>query len=55
MIVNSIKKIEFFIKYFHKKKYYCLDTEFDRKKTYYSKLSIITISDGLKFFIFDIS
>lgn len=54
MIVNSIKKIEFFRKYFHKKKYYCLDTEFDRKKTYYSKLSIITISDGLKFFIFDI-
>ena len=32
----------------------CVDTEFERKKTYFSKLSIITISDGKKFFIFDI-
>ena len=54
MIVNSQKKIDFFKKYFNKKKYVCVDTEFERKKTYFSKLSIITISDGKKFFIFDI-
>ena len=54
MIINSQKKIDFFKKYFAKKNLACVDTEFERKKTYFSKLSIITISDGKKFFIFDI-
>ena len=54
MIVNNEKKLELFKKYFNKKNYICVDTEFERKKTYYSKLSIITISDGQKIFIFDL-
>ena len=54
MIINSQKKIDFFKRYFAKKNLVCVDTEFERKKTYFSKLSIITISDGKKFFIFDI-
>ena len=54
MIINSQKKIDFFKRYFEKKNLVCVDTEFERKKTYFSKLSIITISDGKKFFIFDI-
>ncbi len=54
MIINSQKKIDFFKRYFAKKNLICVDTEFERKKTYFSKLSIITISDGKKFFIFDI-
>ena len=54
MIINNQKKIDFFKRYFDKKKLVCVDTEFERKKTYFSKLSIITISDGKKFFIFDI-
>jgi len=54
MIVNNQKKLELFKKYFNKKNCLCVDTEFDRKKTYYSKLSIITISDGQKIFIFDL-
>ncbi len=54
MIINSQKKIDFFKKYFAKKNLICVDTEFDRKKTYFSKLSIITVSDGKRFFIFDI-
>ncbi len=54
MIINSQKKIDFFKRYFAKKNFVCVDTEFERKKTYFSKLSIITISDGKKFFIFDI-
>tara|TARA_B100000886_G_scaffold34695_2_gene21638 strand:+ start:3076 stop:4134 length:1059 start_codon:yes stop_codon:yes gene_type:complete len=54
MIVNNQKKLILFKKYFNKKKFICVDTEFERKKTYYSKLSIITISDGKKIFIFDI-
>ena len=54
MIVNNQKKLELFKKYFNKKNCLCVDTEFERKKTYYSKLSIITISDGQKIFIFDL-
>ena len=54
MIINNQKKIDFFKRYFAKKNLVCVDTEFERKKTYFSKLSIITISDGKKFFIFDI-
>ena len=54
MIINSQKKIDFFKRYFARKNLVCVDTEFERKKTYFSKLSIITISDGKKFFIFDI-
>ena len=54
MIINNQKKIDFFKRYFAKKNLICVDTEFERKKTYFSKLSIITISDGKKFFIFDI-
>ena len=54
MIINSEKKIDIFKKYFAKKKFICVDTEFERKKTYFSKLSVITLSDGKKFFIFDI-
>tara|TARA_B100000963_G_scaffold360579_1_gene391970 strand:+ start:2678 stop:3730 length:1053 start_codon:yes stop_codon:yes gene_type:complete len=54
MIINSQKKIDFFKRYFAKKNFICVDTEFERKKTYYSKLSIVTVSDGKKFFIFDI-
>ncbi len=54
MIVNSQKKLDLFKKYFNKKKYFCIDTEFERKKTHYSRLSIIAVSDGIKFFIFDI-
>ena len=54
MIINNQKKIDLFKKYFVKKNFVCVDTEFERKKTYYSQLSIITISDGRKFFIFDI-
>ncbi len=54
MIINSQKQIDFFKKYFAKKNLICVDTEFERKKTYFSKLSIITVSDGKRFFIFDI-
>jgi ribonuclease D len=54
MIINSQKKLDIFKKYFNKKNFLCVDTEFERKKTYYSKLSIVTISDGVKFFIFDV-
>ena len=54
MIINNQKKLELFKRYFNKKNCLCIDTEFERKKTYYSKLSIITISDGQKIFIFDL-
>lgn len=54
MIVKNQKKLDLLKKYFNKKNYICVDTEFDRRKTYYSTLSIITISDGKKTFIFDI-
>ena len=50
MIINNQKKIDFFKRYFAKKNLVCVDTEFERKKTYFSKLSIITISDGKKIF-----
>ena len=49
MIINNQKKIDFFKRYFAKKNLVCVDTEFERKKTYFSKLSIITISDGKNF------
>ena len=35
MIINNQKKIEFFKRYFAKKNLVCVDTEFERKKTYF--------------------
>ena len=54
MIINSQKKIDFFKRYFAKKNLVCVDTEFERKKTYFSKLSIIksTIVFEFKSFLY---
>ena len=54
MIVNNQKKLDLVEKAFLRKKYFYLDTEFERKNTFFSKLSIITISNGKNIFIFDI-
>ena len=47
MIINSQKKIDFFKRYFAKKNLVCVDTEFERKKTYFSRLSIILLHPTL--------
>ena len=54
MIVNNQKKLDLAEKAFLRKKYFYLDTEFERKNTFFSKLSIVTISNGKNIFIFDI-
>src|SRR6056300_284759 len=54
MIVNNQKKLDLTEKAFLRKKNFYLDTEFERKNTFFSKLSIVTISNGKNIFIFDI-
>ena len=39
MIVNNQKKLDLTEKAFLRKKYFYLDTEFERKNTFFSKLS----------------
>lgn len=54
MIINNQKNLNKFISCFKKKKFICIDTEFERKNTFFSKLSIISISDGKNYFVFDV-
>lgn len=53
MVIKSEHEIANFCKIASNKKILFLDTEFDRKTTYYSKLSYISIYDGTKFWIID--
>ena len=53
MIIQTNENLEHFCKLWTKKKILFIDTEFDRRNTYYSKLSYVTIHDGSKFWIID--
>ncbi len=53
MIIKTNENLENFCKLWAKKKILFIDTEFDRRNTYYSKLSYVTIHDGNKFWIID--
>lgn len=53
MIIQTNENLENFCKLWTKKKILFIDTEFDRRNTYYSKLSYIIIHDGNKFWIID--
>jgi len=54
MIITSEKKLNIFFNHFKNKSLICLDTEFERKNTYFANLSFISVTDGNKFFIFDL-
>lgn len=53
MIIQTNENLENFCKLWTKKKILFIDTEFDRRNTYYSKLSYVIIHDGNKFWIID--
>lgn len=53
MIIETSKTLIKHCKILRKKKVIFIDTEFDRRSTYYSKLSFITISDGKKIIVID--
>ena len=53
MIIETNQSLEAYCKELSKKKIIFIDTEFDRRSTYFSKLSFITISDGKKTNIID--
>ena len=53
MIIQTDENLRKFCKLAVKKKILFIDTEFDRRNTYFSKLSYITISDGSKYWIVD--
>ena len=53
MIIETNQSLESYCKELSKKKNVFMDTEFDRRSTYFSKLSFITISDGKKTNIID--
>ena len=53
MIIETNQSLESYCKELSKKKIVFMDTEFDRRSTYFSKLSFITISDGKKTNIID--
>ena len=53
MIIQTNENLENFCKLGAKKKILFIDTEFDRRNTYYSKLSYVTVHDGNKFWIID--
>ena len=53
MIIETNQSLESYCKELSLKKIVFMDTEFDRRSTYFSKLSFITISDGKKTNIID--
>jgi len=53
MIIQTDENLRKFCKLAVKKKILFIDTEFDRRNTYFSKLSYVTISDGSKYWIID--
>jgi len=53
MIIQSNQDLEKFCKLASRKKVLFIDTEFDRRNTYYSELSFISIYDGTKFWLID--
>ena len=53
MIIQSNQDLEKFCKLASRKKVLFIDTEFDRRNTYYSELSFISIYDGSKFWLID--
>ena len=53
MIIQSNQDLEKFCKLASRKKVLFIDTEFDRRNTYYSELSFISVYDGTKFWLID--
>ena len=53
MIIETNQSLEAYCKELSKKRIVFMDTEFDRRSTYFSKSSFITISDGRKTNIID--
>ncbi len=53
MLIKNNEDLINLCKLFKNKKVLFIDTEFDRKNTYFSKLSYITIYDGTRFWIID--
>jgi len=53
MLIKNNEDLINLCKLFENKKVLFIDTEFDRKNTYFSKLSYITIYDGTRFWIID--